>query len=65
MAVGEDPEDAARAALPGWASDRIEVSEESGGRLVVELVPPGPLSGVDDDLRVSSEAWARPPADSK
>jgi len=59
-AVGEDPEDAARAALPGWARDRVEVSE-TGGSLVVELLPPGPLSGLHDDLQVSSRAWVRPP----
>ena len=61
-AIGEDPEDAARAALPGWARDRVEVSE-SGGSLVVELLPPGPLSGLHDGLRVSSRAWVRPPKD--
>lgn len=63
-AVGEDPEDAARAALPGWARERIEV-REAGGRTVVELVPPGPLSGLDDDLRVASDAWVRPPGEAR
>lgn len=61
-AVGEDPEDAVRAALPGWARDRVEVSER-GGSLVVELLPPGPLSGLHDGLQVSSRAWVRPPRD--
>lgn len=63
-AVDEDPEDAARAALPGWARDRVEVSE-SDGSLVVELLPPGPFSGLHDGLRVSSRAWVRPPKDSE
>lgn len=61
-AVGEDPEDAARAALPGWARDRVEVSEW-GGSLIVKLLPPGPLSGLHDGLTVSSRAWVRPPED--
>lgn len=61
-AIGEDPEAAARSALPGWARDRVEVSER-GGNLVVELLPPGPLSGLHDGLGVSSRAWVRPPKD--
>lgn len=61
-AMGEDPENAARAALPGWARDRVDVSERDGS-LVVELLPPGPFSGLHDGLRVSSRAWVRPPKD--
>jgi hypothetical protein len=60
-AAGADPEDAAREALPGWAGDRVDVSEE-GGEVRVELHPPSPISGLGELLAVSSRAWARPPA---
>jgi hypothetical protein len=57
-AVGEDPERAAREALPGWARSRATVSSESG-RVVVELRPPAPVPALAERLEVSSEAWAR------
>ncbi|HEX2358260.1 MAG TPA: hypothetical protein VHH72_00440 [Solirubrobacterales bacterium] len=59
VAAGEDPERAARGALPGWTSDRVEV-EARGGRLRVELRPPSPIAGLGELLAVGSTAWARP-----
>jgi len=57
-AAGEDPERAAREALPGWARSRATVSSESG-RVLVELRPPAPVPALAERLEVSSEAWAR------
>lgn len=59
LAAGRPAEDAARAALPGWARDRIEV-EVSGGRVAVALRPPAALPGAGKALTVRSSAWARP-----
>jgi hypothetical protein len=58
-AAGEDPNDAAREALPGWAEERVEVAA-LGGEVKVELSPPSPLPGLGEALSVSSRAWARP-----
>jgi hypothetical protein len=57
-AAGNDPERAAREALPAWARDRAAVSSEDG-RVIVELRPPAPLAGLGERLEVTSEAWAR------
>jgi hypothetical protein len=59
-AAGRDPVQGARAALPGWARGRSEVSG-ADGRVRVELRPPAPLSSLAEALTVSSEAWSRPP----
>jgi len=59
-AAGREAEPAVRAALPGWARGRVEVSVH-GGRVAVELRPPSPLPGLDERLEVSSVAWASPP----
>lgn len=58
-AAGNDPNEAAREALPGWARDRVEV-EASGGSVAVELNTPSPLAGLGGLLSVSSSAWVRP-----
>lgn len=58
--AGERPEAAARAALPGWARERVKVRSR-GGEVVVRLLPPAPLSLLSERLAVSSSAWARPP----
>jgi hypothetical protein len=58
-AAGEDPKDAARQALPGWADERVEIAAR-GGEVKVELKPPSPLPPVGEALSVSSRAWARP-----
>jgi len=57
-ASGEDPERAAREALPVWARSRATVSSQSG-TVVVELRPPAPVPALAERLEVSSEAWAR------
>jgi hypothetical protein len=57
-AAGNDPERAARDALPAWARGRATVSSK-GGRVVVDLRPPAPLPALAERLEVSSEAWAR------
>lgn len=59
LASGRPAADAARAALPGWASDDVDVSVR-GGRITVRLRPPSPLPAVADRLAVSSSAVARP-----
>ena len=63
VAAGLPAEPAARAALPGWADDRVSV-ERLGGRVTVRLRPPSPLGAVERALEVSSTAWVRrPPPD--
>jgi hypothetical protein len=52
---------AARAALPGWARDRVRI-EARGGQVTVRLLPPSPLHSVAKGLEVSSTAWVREPA---
>jgi hypothetical protein len=59
LASGEDPSRAARAALPGWPRDRIEV-EANGGSVTVRLRPASPLEPLSRALEVSSSAWVRP-----
>jgi hypothetical protein len=59
LAAGRPAEPAARAALPGWARDRVSVSVE-GGRVTVRLSPPSPLAEVGRRLAVSSSAAVRP-----
>jgi hypothetical protein len=59
-ASGRDSRDAARDALPGWARGRSRVTA-GDGRVRVEIRPPAPLPALSDVLRVSSEAWSRPP----
>jgi hypothetical protein len=54
--AGNDPERAARGALPVWARGRATVRAE-GGRVIVELRPPAPLRALAERLEVSSEAW--------
>jgi hypothetical protein len=61
LASGEDPAQAARRALPGWADDRVEV-ESSGGRVTVRVRPRSPIEPLAAALEVSTSAWARRPA---
>jgi len=58
IAAGRPAAPAVRAALPGWARDRVDVSTE-GGALTVALRPPSPFAAIADDLEVSSSAWVR------
>jgi hypothetical protein len=57
-AAGQDPEEAAREAVPGWARDRIRVAVEAGS-VGVELRPLSPVDGLSEALAVSSRAWVR------
>jgi hypothetical protein len=59
LAAGGSAPEAARAALPGWAEDDVEVRVE-GGRVTVRLRPPSPFAGLAEQLEVSSAASARP-----
>lgn len=59
LAAGGSAREAARAALPGWADDRVEV-EVRGGRVTVRLRPPSPLAALAERLAVTSAASARP-----
>jgi len=59
VASGNRAEDAARAALPGWAEDRAAV-EVQGGLVTVRVRPPSPLAFLSDRIDLSSSAWARP-----
>lgn len=59
LAGGGSAGEAARAALPGWAEDDVEVAVE-GGRVTVRLRPPSPFRAVAERLAVSSVASARP-----
>ena len=61
LAAGRAPEPAVRAALPGWAADRVEV-ERAGGRITIRLQPPSPLASLERALEVRSTAWVRQPA---
>lgn len=59
-AAGAPAGRAVRAALPGWARDRVAVAVESG-RVRVALEAPGPLGAIAPEI--SSSAWARPADD--
>jgi hypothetical protein len=58
LASGRPAKQAARDALPGWATDDVDVSVE-GGRVTVRLRPPSPLPILADRLAVTSSAVAR------
>lgn len=55
-AAGLEAEPAARAALPGWAEDRVKV-QSAGGRVQVVVRPPAPTAAIAEALEVSSSAW--------
>lgn len=59
LAAGRPAKDAARAALPAWAEDDVEV-DVRGGRVSVSLHPPSPLRAVGERLAITSTAVARP-----
>jgi hypothetical protein len=59
LASGRPPDGAARAALPGWARDDVDV-KVSGGTVTVHVAPPGPLGALGGALGVVSTATARP-----
>lgn len=59
LATGAPAKQAARAAVPGWAADEVEVTVR-GGRVTVSLRPPSPLPALANRLTVTSTAAARP-----
>lgn len=59
LAQGRGAGAAAREALPGWAEDRVDVDAD-GGRVGIEVRPPGLLPGIGSHLSVTSVAWAKP-----
>jgi hypothetical protein len=59
LASGGSAAEAARRALPGWASDDVAVSVR-GGAVTVRLRPPTPLPVLADRLAVTSSASVRP-----
>lgn len=56
---GGDPEQAARAAAPGWASSRVSV-RVAGRRVRVRVTPAGLLPGTAGLLATEAEADAGP-----
>lgn len=59
LAAGRPAAEAARAALPGWARDDVDVAV-SGGRVSVRLRAPSPLPALSERLAVTGSAAARP-----
>ena len=57
-AAGKPVPPAARAALPGWARDRVDVAA-SGGRVAIEVRPPSLVPGLGDRLALTSTAHVR------
>jgi hypothetical protein len=58
LAEGGSAAEAARDALPGWASDDVSVSV-SGEEVSVRLRPPSPFGSIAEHLAVTSTASAR------
>jgi hypothetical protein len=58
LAEGGSAAEAARRALPGWASDNVSVTVR-GEEVSVRLRPPSPFGTVADHLAVTSSASAR------
>lgn len=54
---GGDPADAARAAVPGWARERVDVAV-SATRVAVTVRPPSPFPGLADRLTAHASAHA-------
>ena len=61
VVAGREAEPAVRAALPGWARERVQV-EARDGTVTVSLRPPSPIAAVARGLEVSSTASVREPA---
>lgn len=59
LAAGGSAQDAARAALPGWAADEVAVVVRAG-TVSVRLAPPSPLPSIGEHLAITSSASARP-----
>lgn len=61
LVQGGDPEQAARAAAPGWAHSRVTLTV-SGRHVHVRVAPPGLLPGTAGLLATDAEADAGPAA---
>lgn len=59
LASGRQADAAARAALPGWAENDVDIAVE-GGRVTVRLRPPSPIPVLAERLAVTSSAAVRP-----
>jgi hypothetical protein len=59
LAAGQPAAAAARAAVPDWVEDEVEVTVR-GGNVTVRLRPPSPLPALADRLAVTSHAAVRP-----
>lgn len=59
LAAGEDPQAAIRAALPGWAEQRVEARVRDG-EVQVLLRPPVLADALAGPLEVSASGWVRP-----
>jgi hypothetical protein len=58
LASGRPAGEAARAGLPGWARDDVEVAVRDGS-VTVRLRPPSPFGALGDSFVVTSSASAR------
>ena len=58
LAVGTDPDEAARASVPGWPKDALRV-RSAPDRVEVTLLPPSALSFLHGRLAVTGEAAVR------
>lgn len=58
LASGGSASEAAKEALPGWATDDVAVSVE-GNEVSVRLRPPSPIPALVKRLTISSSASAR------
>lgn len=59
LAEGRDGQDAARAALPGWARGRLHVAVH-GTHVRVRVTPPSVVPGLGERLAASATADAGP-----
>ena len=59
LAVGSDPDEAARAAVPGWPRNSLRV-RSAAGRVEVTLLPPSVLRFLRGRLAVTGDAAVRP-----
>jgi Flp pilus assembly protein TadG len=55
LAAGGEPQEGARAALPGWSRSRARVSADTDS-VEVRLRPPSPLPAVSRRFEVTAEA---------
>jgi hypothetical protein len=61
VVAGHDAKPAVRAALPGWARERVSIVA-GHGRVTVSLRPPSPIPALSRGLEVTSTAAVREPS---